>query len=115
MSSAGQAATEQTDDVSVDGGALSAEACGEGPSVLLIHRTAPAAWGELPALLSLRCRVITYDRRSFGTARASRPPNLTTHATDPAAVIRATCAPATSWAGALALSSRLRPRQHHLS
>jgi pimeloyl-ACP methyl ester carboxylesterase len=39
--------------------------------------------------------VIAYDRRSFGTARASRPANLTTHATDTAAVIHATGAPAT--------------------
>jgi hypothetical protein len=38
-------ATAQQIDVEVDGGTLTAEIRGEGPSVVLVHGSAPAAWG----------------------------------------------------------------------
>ena len=87
--------TEDLLTVPVDGGTLTVTATGAGPPVLLIHGTAPAIWGELPALLATAHRVLTYDRRSFGAARDLRAGDLGAHATDAAAVIRACGPPAT--------------------
>lgn len=68
---------------------------GSGRTVLLIHGTAPAIWGDLPAALGAEHRVVAYDRRSFG-ASGGEPPagGLSTHARDAAAMIQAVGAPA---------------------
>ena len=63
-------------------------------TVVLIHGTAPAIWGELPALLAEDHQVVAYDRRSFGS-RPGTASGLTSHADDAAAVIRDAGAPAT--------------------
>ncbi len=81
--------------IGVSGGELHGHALGDGPPVVFIHGTAPAIWGELPALLAADHRTITYDRRSFGASAATQPRNLTTHAADAAEVIRACGTPAT--------------------
>lgn len=81
--------------VAVPGGELVGQAVGSGPPVVLIHGTAPAIWGELPALLRERNRVVTYDRRSFGASRGDRPRDLTAHAEDAAALLRECGPPAT--------------------
>ncbi len=81
--------------IAVAGGALEGLARGSGTPVVLIHGTAPAVWGELPALLSRRHRVITYDRRSFGNSHGDAPRDLTTHAVDVASLVRECGAPAT--------------------
>lgn len=86
-----------TTELRVDAGGawLAAHARGAGPAVLLVHGTAPAAWGTLPASLAATNRVVTYDRRTFGDSPAPAPPSLTVHASDAAAVIEASGAPAT--------------------
>ena len=62
---------------------------GSGPPVLLVHGTAANLWGELPALLAPRYRVISYDRRSFGTSKHAPLANLTQHARDAARLLDA--------------------------
>ncbi|MDP9293805.1 MAG: alpha/beta hydrolase [Actinomycetota bacterium] len=74
---------------------LEGSASGSGPLVLLIHGTAPAIWGDLPALLSESHRVITYDRRSFGSSPGAAPRELTTHAADAVTLLRRCGGPAT--------------------
>ncbi len=81
--------------IAVADGQLEVTERGRGPAVVLIHGTAPAAWGELPALLSDEHRVIAYDRRSFGAARSVPSHGLSAHAADAAAVVRGVGAPAT--------------------
>lgn len=80
--------------VDVPGGALEVSVQGDGALVLLIHGTAPAAWGELPARLSADRRVAEYHRRSFGAARSVAADGLSQHASDAAAVIAALGGPA---------------------
>ena len=64
-------------------------------------------WGGLPGLLAGERRVISYDRRSFGANRHLPASDLSAHAADAAAVIRAVVAPATvvgwSMGGVIAL------------
>jgi pimeloyl-ACP methyl ester carboxylesterase len=81
--------------VSTSDGSLHGTAHGRGPTVLLIHGTAPAIWGDLPAALAAEHRVVAYHRRSFG-ASPGEPPRggLSTHADDAAAMIEAVGAPA---------------------
>jgi 3-oxoadipate enol-lactonase len=51
--------------------------------VLLIHGTAPAAWGVLPdRLASSGCRVAEYDRRGFMASDAAPEKDLSRHAED---------------------------------
>jgi 3-oxoadipate enol-lactonase len=52
------------------------------PTVLLVHGTAAALWGELPARLATRRRVIDYDRRGFGGSNGPLPSRLEDHTTD---------------------------------
>jgi pimeloyl-ACP methyl ester carboxylesterase len=60
---------------------------GLGPPVLLVHGTAANQWGRLPALLGRHCRVISYDRRGFGSSTGEAPASLSTHAGDAAALL----------------------------
>lgn len=61
---------------------------GAGPLVVLLHGTAPEAWGRLPDLLAAHHRVLSYDRRGFGDNRRAAPAqSLSVHADDAAAVI----------------------------
>jgi pimeloyl-ACP methyl ester carboxylesterase len=63
--------------------------------VLLVHGTAPAIWGGLPAALGPGHRVVAYDRRSFGASRGEPVADgLSSHAADAAAMIEAVGAPA---------------------
>src|SRR4051812_48535809 len=74
---------------------LRGTALGCGPTVVLIHGTAPAIWGELPAALAAEHCVVAYDRRSFGASRSEPPARgLSTHAEDAAVMIQAVGAPA---------------------
>jgi pimeloyl-ACP methyl ester carboxylesterase len=50
--------------------------------VLLIHGTAPAAWGALPDRLAARHRVVEYDRRGFMASQAAPEKDLSRHAED---------------------------------
>jgi pimeloyl-ACP methyl ester carboxylesterase len=52
------------------------------PPVLLIHGTAAALWGELPARLAATHHVIEYDRRGYGRSEGPRPGALAEHAID---------------------------------
>lgn len=62
---------------------------------LLIHGTAPAAWGELPVLLAdAGHRALAYDRRGFGTSDVARATSLTEHAYDAAAELERLGTPA---------------------
>lgn len=81
--------------IEVPGGTLAATAQGDGQPVVLIHGTAPAIWGDVPGLLAGSHQVIAYDRRSFGAARDLAARDLTAHAVDAAAVLRACAPPAT--------------------
>jgi pimeloyl-ACP methyl ester carboxylesterase len=81
-------------EVDVDGGRLEVAEQGRGPVIVLIHGSAPAVWGELPVLLAAERRVITYDRRSFGANRHLPAGDLSGHAADAAAIVRAVGAPA---------------------
>jgi pimeloyl-ACP methyl ester carboxylesterase len=81
--------------VSMPDGSLHGTAHGSGPTVLLIHGTAPAIWGDLPAALAAEHRVVAYDRRSFGASRGEPPAGgLSAHAEDAAAMIEAVGGPA---------------------
>lgn len=71
----------------VGGDALPVHVEGRGPWVLLIHGTAPPAWGRLPALLASDARVVTYTRRSFVGPPKVTPRSLSDHADDAAAVL----------------------------
>jgi pimeloyl-ACP methyl ester carboxylesterase len=53
-----------------------------GSPVLLIHGTAPAAWGALPDRLAARHRVAEYDRRGFMDSEAAPEKDLSRHAED---------------------------------
>lgn len=81
--------------IAVADGQLDVTERGHGPAVVLIHGTAPAVWGELPALLSDDHKVIAYDRRSYGAARSLPAHGLSAHAADAAAVIRGVAPSAT--------------------
>jgi pimeloyl-ACP methyl ester carboxylesterase len=52
------------------------------PTVLLIHGTAAALWGDLPALLAPGHRVISYDRRGYGGSSGPPPATLAEHTAD---------------------------------
>ena len=57
-------------------------AMSEAPPILLIHGTAPAAWGELPERLGSRHRVAAYDRRGFMASPHAPVADLRRHAED---------------------------------
>lgn len=65
------------------------QAEGQGPTVLLVHGTAAALWGELPRRLAGFARAVTYDRRGFGRSSAPPATTLPVHADDAAALLRA--------------------------
>src|SRR3954468_23940173 len=69
--------------VSAGAATLHYEQVGGGrPAVLLIHGTAAALWGELPELLAAGHRVISYDRRGYGSSSGPQPTTLAEHTTD---------------------------------
>jgi pimeloyl-ACP methyl ester carboxylesterase len=99
--------------VEVDGERLAVRLSGAGDGVLLVHGTAPAAWGGLPGLLAEHARVVDYDRRSFMDSTGDPPKALTRHADDAAALLeRLGAAPAVvvGWSigGIVALELALR-------
>src|SRR3954471_13924008 len=55
------------------------------PAVLLIHGTAAALWGDLPARLAARHRVVDYDRRGYDGSSGPAPSSLAAHTDDAAA------------------------------
>jgi pimeloyl-ACP methyl ester carboxylesterase len=57
------------------------------PPVLLVHGTAAALWGELPARLAARHRVLDYDRRGYGGSDGPPPASLTEHTADAVALL----------------------------
>ncbi len=95
---------------SVEG--LSVEVRGDGPTVVLVHGTAPPAWGRLPALLTPDHRVVRYHRRSFPPSDPGPVRSLRAHADDLAALLVREGAPATvvAWSigGVVALDLALR-------
>lgn len=59
--------------------------------MLLVHGTGPGLWGEVPDLLEAAgLRVLSYDRRGFGSAPGPAGQDLSTHARDLATVIART-------------------------
>lgn len=84
-----------TRQIAVTGGVITTSSVGSGSPVLLIHGTAPPAWGVLPGLLAAEHEVITYDRRCFGGSASLAPAGLSGHATDTTAILRALHTPAT--------------------
>ena len=97
-----------------DGTTLHAEVTGEGPNVLLIHGTSTpgSGWGRVSEELSGSCRVVTYDRRGYGSTVGDPTTDNQVHARDAAAVLRAVDAgPATvvGWSrgGSIALELAL--------
>jgi pimeloyl-ACP methyl ester carboxylesterase len=96
-----------------DGVPLHAEVAGDGANVMLIHGTsAPGSWGRVGEELAEGLRVVTYDRRGYGSSGGDPTPDNQVHARDAAAMLRALDAePATvvGWSrgGAVALELAL--------
>ena len=57
------------------------------PAVLLIHGTAAALWGDLPARLSPGQCVVDYDRRGYDGSSGPAPTTLADHTDDAAALL----------------------------
>jgi non-heme chloroperoxidase len=74
-------------DVDVDGCVLRVGITGDGPTVLLIHGTAAALWGEVIERLALDHRVVEYDRRSFGGSVAEPLADTRRHTRDAAVLL----------------------------
>jgi pimeloyl-ACP methyl ester carboxylesterase len=82
--------------VEIDGVNLAYEELGNGsPAALLLHGTAGAVWGELPAELAEEQRTIWYHRRGFGASAHPPIKDQARHTADAAALIeRLDAAPA---------------------